>query len=69
MLQTTLLLMKSLNKTETPIFYLDCVICFQRQSVFYFYYTMHTFIINGKSFNSDKIQICVRRIHHKNKSM
>ena len=24
-------LMKSLNKTETPIFYLQCVLCFQRQ--------------------------------------
>ena len=33
MLQTSLLLMKSLSKTETPIFYLQCVLCFQRQSL------------------------------------
>ena len=32
MLQTSLLLMKSLNKTETPFFYLLCILCFQRQS-------------------------------------
>ena len=32
MLQTSLLLMKSLNKTETPISDLWCVLCFQRQS-------------------------------------
>ena len=31
MLQTLLLLRKSLNKTDTPIFYLQCVLCFQRQ--------------------------------------
>ena len=31
MLHISLLLMKSLNKTETPIFYLQCVLCFQRQ--------------------------------------
>ena len=32
MMQISLLLMKSLNKTETPIFYLQCVLCFQGQS-------------------------------------
>ena len=31
MLQTSLLLIKGINKTETPIFYLQCVLCFQRQ--------------------------------------
>ena len=34
MLQTSLLLIKCLNKTETPIFYLKCVHCLQRQSQF-----------------------------------
>ena len=38
MLQTSLWLMKSLNKTETPIFL--SVVCFQRQSFLrLFYYT------------------------------
>ena len=32
MLQTSLLLMQGLNKTEAPIFYLQYVLCFQRQS-------------------------------------
>ena len=36
MLQTLLLFMKSLNKTETPIFYPYYVLCFQRQSLFTF---------------------------------
>ena len=31
MFQTSLLLMKSFNKTETPILYLQCVLCFQGQ--------------------------------------
>ena len=32
MLLTSLQLMKSPSKTEAPIFYLYCVLCFQRQS-------------------------------------
>ena len=34
-LQTLLLLMKSVNKTQTPIFYLLCVICFQMRSFWF----------------------------------
>ena len=30
--QTTVLLMKRLNQTESPIFVILCVLCFQRQS-------------------------------------
>ena len=32
MLLTSLLLMKSPSKTEAPIFYLYCILCFQRHS-------------------------------------
>ena len=35
-LQTTVLHMKRLSKTESPIFVLLCVLCFQRQSFFTF---------------------------------
>ena len=38
MLQTSLLLMKNLNKTETPIFYLKCVLCFQKQPFRFLFY-------------------------------
>ena len=39
--QTTVLYMKRLNKTESPIFVLACVLCFQRQPLifFLFYFT------------------------------
>ena len=38
MLQTSLLFMKSLNKTKTPIFYLFCVFLFPNASFFTFHY-------------------------------
>ena len=38
MLQTSLLLMKSLSKTETPILNLQCVLCFQRQLFRFLFY-------------------------------
>ena len=36
-MQTTVLHMKRLNQTESPIFVILYVLCFQRQSFFYFY--------------------------------
>ena len=35
--QTTVLHMKRLNQTESPIFVILCVLCFQRQFFFYYY--------------------------------
>ena len=43
MLQTSLLLMKILNKTKAHIFYLFCALCFKRQSfLLLFYYNAAT---------------------------
>ena len=39
MLQTSLLLMKSLNKTETPFFLFVVCSLFQKAIFFYFYFT------------------------------
>ena len=38
--QTTALHMKRLNQTESPIFVILCVLCFQRQSFLTFAYTV-----------------------------
>ena len=38
MLQTSLLLMKNLNKIETVIFYLLCVLCSKRLSLILLFY-------------------------------
>ena len=38
-LQTTVLHMKRLNQTESPIFLILCVLCFQRQSIFFTFIT------------------------------
>ena len=38
--QTTMLHMKRLSQTESPIFVILCVLCFQRQSFFEFYFTL-----------------------------
>ena len=38
--QTTLLPLKRLNQTESPIFVILCVLCFQRQSFFTFFYSL-----------------------------
>ena len=44
-MQTTVLHMKRLNQTESPIFVILCVLCFQRQS----YLTFDTYINNKTS--------------------
>ena len=49
-LQTSLLLMKSLNKIETPIFYMLCALCFQRQSFRRLFYR-HNRIVDINSYN------------------
>ena len=40
--QTTVLHMKRLNQTESPIFVIVCVLCFQRQSFFLFLFYENT---------------------------
>ena len=50
MLQTPLLLMKSLNKTETLIFSLQCVLCFQRQ---YFRFLLVLFLFSHRLYILD----------------
>ena len=42
MLQTSLLLMTSLNKTETPIFLSVVCVCFQRQSFLRLFFVLST---------------------------
>ena len=42
MLQTSLLLMKSLNKTETPIFIF--VVCSLFPNAIFFYFYLHVFL-------------------------
>ena len=44
--------MKRLNQTESPIFLILCVLCFQRQSFLYFYFTISitVFVCPGEFF-------------------
>ena len=45
--QTTVLHLKRLSQTESPIFVFLCVLCFQRQSLFYFYYFVLLLLLSG----------------------
>ena len=61
MLQTSLVLMKSLNKIETPIFYLFlCVLCFQRQPfrfLFFLFFIFFFILMSTHSMCYDEIYL------------
>ena len=64
-LPTTVLHMKRLNQTESPIFVILCVLCFQRQSVltlFYLNISLTYIIVKRKILVSETLQIIYEKV-------